>query len=40
MPDQVQQGPILQVSGLTVEYAMERGAVRAVEDVTFDLAPG
>jgi peptide/nickel transport system ATP-binding protein len=31
---------VLQVSGLTVEYAMERGAVRAVEDVSFDLAPG
>jgi oligopeptide/dipeptide ABC transporter ATP-binding protein len=40
VPDQGQQGQILQVSGLTVEYAMERGAVRAVEDVTFDLAPG
>jgi peptide/nickel transport system ATP-binding protein len=40
VPDPVQQGPILQVSDLTVEYAMERGAVRAVEDVTFDLAPG
>ncbi len=35
MPD-----PILQVSGLTVEYAMERGAVRAVDDVSFDLDPG
>jgi FSR family fosmidomycin resistance protein-like MFS transporter len=40
VPDPVQQGPILQVSALTVEYAMERGAVRAVEDVTFELAPG
>ena len=35
MPD-----PILQVSGLTVEYAMDRGTVRAVEDVSFDLDPG
>ena len=35
MPD-----PILQVSGLTVEYAMDRGTVRAVQDVSFDLDPG
>ncbi len=35
MPD-----PILVVRGLTVEYAMDRGPVRAVEDVSFDLAPG
>jgi len=35
MPD-----PILSVRGLTVEYAMDRGPVRAVEDVSFDLAPG
>jgi peptide/nickel transport system ATP-binding protein len=32
--------PILEVSDLAVEYAMERGAIRAVDDVTFDLAPG
>jgi peptide/nickel transport system ATP-binding protein len=32
--------PILQVSGLTVEYFMDRGTVRAVEDVSFDLDPG
>jgi peptide/nickel transport system ATP-binding protein len=32
--------PILQVSGLTVEYAMDRGTVRAVDDVSFDLDPG
>ena len=35
MPD-----PILQVSELTVEYAMDRGTVRAVQDVSFDLGPG
>ena len=35
MPD-----PILAVRGLTVEYAMDRGPVRAVEDVSFELAPG
>jgi peptide/nickel transport system ATP-binding protein len=32
--------PILQVSGLTVEYAMDRGTVRAVDDVSFGLDPG
>jgi peptide/nickel transport system ATP-binding protein len=32
--------PVLDVSGLTVEYAMERGVVRAVDDVSFDLAAG
>jgi peptide/nickel transport system ATP-binding protein len=32
--------PILQVSGLTVEYAMDRGTVRAVDDVSFDTDPG
>ena len=35
MPD-----PVLEVSELAVEYAMEQGAVRAVDDVSFDLAPG
>ena len=35
MPD-----PILQVSGLTVDYFMDRGTVRAVQDVSFDLDPG
>jgi peptide/nickel transport system ATP-binding protein len=33
-------GPILAVRDLTVEYALERGAVRAVSDVSLDLAPG
>ena len=32
--------PILEVSGLSVEYATEHGAVRAVDTVSFDLAPG
>jgi len=32
--------PMLDVSSLTVEYEMERGAVRAVDDVSFDLAAG
>jgi peptide/nickel transport system ATP-binding protein len=33
-------GPLLQVRGLTVEYAMDRGQVRAVDDVSFDLGAG
>jgi len=31
---------ILEVSGLSVDYVMERGTVRAVDDVSFDVAPG
>jgi peptide/nickel transport system ATP-binding protein len=33
-------GPVLSVHGLSVEYALARGTVRAVTDVSFDLAPG
>jgi len=33
-------GPMLEVRGLTVEYAMDRGRVRAVDDVSFDLDAG
>jgi peptide/nickel transport system ATP-binding protein len=40
VPDPILQGPVLEVRGLTVEYAMDRGPVRAVEDVSFDLDPG
>jgi ABC-type glutathione transport system ATPase component len=40
VPDPILQGPVLEVRGLTVEYAMDRGTVRAVEDVSFDLDPG
>ncbi len=32
--------PILEVSGLSVEYIMDRGTVLAVDDVSFDLGPG
>ncbi len=35
-----QSGAILQVSDLSVDYIMERGIVRAVEDVSFDVSPG
>jgi len=33
-------GPMLEVSDLSVEYAMDRGAVLAVDQVSFDLDPG
>jgi peptide/nickel transport system ATP-binding protein len=33
-------GAILEVSDLSVDYIMERGTVRAVKDVSFDVAPG
>ncbi len=33
-------GPMLEVRGLTVDYAIDRGQVRAVDDVSFDLNPG
>jgi peptide/nickel transport system ATP-binding protein len=32
--------PILEVSGLSVDYATDRGSVRAVDDVSFELAEG
>ena len=33
-------GAILEVRDLSVDYVMERGTVRAVQDVSFDVAPG
>src|SRR6266852_4952009 len=33
-------GAVLRVRDLSVEYAMERGTVRAVDSVSFDLDPG
>jgi len=33
-------GTILEVRDLSVDYIMERGTVRAVQDVSFDVAPG
>jgi peptide/nickel transport system ATP-binding protein len=34
------QGPVLEVRDLSVEYVLESGIVRAVQSVSFDLAPG
>ena len=31
---------LLRVSGLTIEFATEQGVIRAVDDVSFSLAPG
>jgi len=36
----LRQGPVLEVRDLSVEYVLESGIVRAVDDVSFDLAPG
>jgi peptide/nickel transport system ATP-binding protein len=34
------RGPVLEVQNLSVEYALENKVVRAVDDVSFDVAPG
>jgi peptide/nickel transport system ATP-binding protein len=34
------QDPVLAVSGLSVTYVLDRGPVRAVDDVSFDVKPG
>jgi peptide/nickel transport system ATP-binding protein len=34
------RGPVLEVQNLSVEYVLENKVVRAVEDVSFDVAPG
>ena len=34
------QDPVLAVSGLSVTYLLDRGPVRAVDDVSFDVNPG
>jgi peptide/nickel transport system ATP-binding protein len=39
-PTSHQTGTILEVRDLSVDYVMERGTVRAVKDVSFDLARG
>jgi peptide/nickel transport system ATP-binding protein len=36
----LRQGPILEIQNLSVEYVVESGIVRAVENVSFDVAPG
>ena len=35
-----QPGPVLEVADLSVEYVLESGIVRAVDNVSFDVAPG
>jgi peptide/nickel transport system ATP-binding protein len=40
VPDRPPGAPILEVSGLTVDYAADRATVRAVDDVSFELAAG
>ena len=39
-PSRSQAGPILDVRDLSVAYAMDRGAVLAVDRVSFELYPG
>ncbi len=39
-PNGRRPGAILEVNGLSVDYVMERGTVSAVQDVSFDVAPG
>ena len=39
-PASVTAGPVLEVRDLAVEYASERGSVRAVDGVSFDLDAG
>ena len=36
----LQQGPVLEIRDLSVEYVLESGIVRAVDNVSFDVAPG
>src|SRR5215471_9105017 len=36
----LRQGPILEIRNLSVEYVLESGIVGAVENVSFDVAPG
>src|ERR1700757_3443009 len=36
----LRSGPVLEIRNLSVEYVLESGIVRAVDNVSFDLAPG
>ncbi len=40
MSDPPVPDPVLEVSGLSVEYVLDRGSVRAVDDVSFTVSPG
>jgi peptide/nickel transport system ATP-binding protein len=40
LPERWQSGTILEVADLSVDYIMERGTVRAVEQVSLDVSPG
>ena len=40
MPDNSTDPPILEVSGLSVDYILDRGNVRAVDDVSFTVGRG
>src|SRR5215469_6455453 len=40
LPGSLRQGPVLEIRDLSVEYVLESGIVRAVDDVSFDVAPG
>jgi peptide/nickel transport system ATP-binding protein len=40
LSDSAVPGPVLEVSGLSVEYVLDRGSVRAVDDVSFTVRRG
>jgi peptide/nickel transport system ATP-binding protein len=40
LPSPHRQGPVLEIRNISVEYVLESGIVRAVDDVSFAVAPG